>query len=77
MRRDGLVTKGNHQVGDVAKDAERVADVLTKSRTAEGRDIPLRLPLGTDAYGIIKAKCEETVKLLDDWKDVICGAEHV
>ncbi|KAF2092868.1 NAD(P)-binding protein [Rhizodiscina lignyota] len=74
--RQGLAAKDNKQANDAAKGAERIVDVLTQSGRAAGRDIPLRLPLGTDAYGIIKAKCEETVKLMDEWKEIICGTEH-
>jgi NAD(P)-dependent dehydrogenase (short-subunit alcohol dehydrogenase family) len=75
--RRALARIDNTQPGDVAKGAERIVDVLTKSGSAEGRDdIPLRLPLGTDAYTIIKGKCESTIKLLDDWKEVICDLDH-
>lgn len=62
-----MVAANNNQPGDVAKGAKVIVDVLTG---ATGRDIPLRLSLGPDAYDFIKAKCEDTVKLLDQWKDI-------
>ncbi|KAL1998476.1 hypothetical protein VTN02DRAFT_6098 [Thermoascus thermophilus] len=64
------------QAGDVAKGCRVIIDVLTQSGSAEGREIPVRLALGADAYGWIKGKCEETIKLLDEWKDVTTPTNH-
>lgn len=64
------------QPGDVAKGCRVIIDVLTQSGSAEGREIPVRLALGADAYGAIKGKCEETIKLLDEWKDVTTPTNH-
>ncbi|EXJ86632.1 hypothetical protein A1O3_03585 [Capronia epimyces CBS 606.96] len=57
----------NKQPGDIKKGAKVILDVLTG---AAGREIPMRLVLGTDAYGAIKAKCENTIETLDEWKDL-------
>lgn len=40
------------------------------------KEIPLRLVLGTDAYGAIKGKCETTLDLLEEWKDVIFSTDY-
>lgn len=63
----------NKQPGDVDKGVKVVVDVLTRKN---GRDIPLRLPLGRDCYAGLKQKCEQTLKLLDDWKDIITSTDH-
>ncbi|KAH0841195.1 putative oxidoreductase [Fonsecaea pedrosoi] len=56
-----------NQPGDPAKGAKVIVDVLTG---ASGKEIPLRLALGADAYRIIRGKCEETIKGLDEWREV-------
>ena len=35
-----------------------------------GRELPVRLVLGPDANKTIKGKCEETLNLLEEWKDL-------
>lgn len=66
----------NKQLGDVEKGCQVVVDVLTKSGMAEGRDIPMRLVLGSDCEAAIRRKCEETLSLLDEWKDVIRSTDY-
>ncbi|KAK5938311.1 hypothetical protein PMZ80_009281 [Knufia obscura] len=60
----------NHQPGDIKKGAKVMVDVLS------GDNVPLRLPLGSDCYAMMKEKCEETLKLLEEWKDVITSTDH-
>jgi hypothetical protein len=62
--------------GDVSKGAEIIVDVLTGTGVAEGKVMPLRLPLGTDAYAIIKEKCESSIALLEEWKEVMCSTDY-
>jgi len=57
----------NKQPGDIKKGAKVMLDVLTG---ALGREIPKRLILGSDAFSLVKGKCEETIKILDEWKEV-------
>lgn len=43
---------------------------LTKGTgVAAGKTVPLRVPLGTDGWTRIKAKCEDTLKICDDWEE--------
>ena len=65
--------RNNKQLGDVEKGTKVIFEVLTKKN---GRDIPMRLALGSDAYGSIKGKCDETKELLEEWKGVICSTDH-
>jgi hypothetical protein len=62
----------NNQPGDIRKGVKVIVDVLTGD---SGREIPMRLVLGKDAYGMIKAKCEDTVKGMDEWKDLTCSTD--
>ncbi|KIX99821.1 uncharacterized protein Z520_04457 [Fonsecaea multimorphosa CBS 102226] len=62
----------NKQPGDVKKGVRVIIDVLTG---ATGKDIPMRLVLGPDAYGMIKAKCEETIEGLEEWRDLTCSTD--
>ncbi|KIX03272.1 uncharacterized protein Z518_06824 [Rhinocladiella mackenziei CBS 650.93] len=62
----------NKQPGDVKKGVKVMLDVLTG---ASGKEIPIKLALGTDAYRMIKAKCEETIQRLDEWKELTCSTD--
>jgi hypothetical protein len=65
------------QPGDAKKGAKRIVDVLTLSGAAAGhKEIPVRLALGKDAYAGVRAKCEATLGLLEEWKEVSCGTDH-
>jgi len=57
----------NNQPGDIQKGAKVMLDVLTG---VLGREIPMRLILGSDAFSLVKGKCEETIKGLDEWKEI-------
>lgn len=49
---------------------------LWKRLNAEGsQTIPQSLPVGSDAFGIVKKKCEYTLKMLQDWEEVIKSAD--
>lgn len=37
---------------------------------AAGKTVPLRVPLGTDGWTRIKAKCEDTLKICEEWEDL-------
>lgn len=66
----------NNQLGDVKKGSDVIVDVLTKRGVAAGRDIPLRLVLGTDVQASIRAKLESTAKLLDEWQDIGASTDY-
>ncbi|KAK0731194.1 hypothetical protein B0H67DRAFT_549003 [Lasiosphaeris hirsuta] len=69
--RAALQAYNRNQPGDVNKCASVIVDVLTKEGVGKGKEVPLRLVLGTDAYETIKGKCDDTLKLLADWEHVI------
>jgi short-subunit dehydrogenase len=59
------------QPGDPVKLAKVIVDVVKQENLANNKNIPDRLPVGPDAYHIIKNKCEETLKFLEEWKEII------
>ena len=66
-------TRDNKQLGDVEKGVKVIFDTLTKSN---GKAVPIRLVLGSDGYQVIKGKCDDTLALLEEWKEVICSTDH-
>lgn len=72
----GLREEDRMQPGNPEKAVEIITDLVRHEGCAVGRDIPLRLPLGTDCYDTIKEQCEETLKILEEWKSVITSTEY-
>ncbi|KAI5863628.1 hypothetical protein GGS23DRAFT_604674 [Durotheca rogersii] len=59
-----------HEPGDADKAVDRMIDLVKGTGAAAGREVPLRVPLGTDGWLRIKAKCEDTLKICEAWEDV-------
>ncbi|GKT64706.1 estradiol 17-beta-dehydrogenase [Colletotrichum tofieldiae] len=70
-----LEVANNNQPGDPIKGARVVVDVMTKSGASEGREIPVRLLLGTDCLAGVRAKCKDTMVLLDEWESVSASTD--
>lgn len=66
----------NNQPGDVVKGSKVIVDILTKSGVAEGRNVPIRVALGSDASPYIRRKIDDTVKLLDSWDSITTNTDH-
>lgn len=66
----------NNQLGNVEKGAKVIMDVLTKSGTAEGREIPARVVLGTDCLATVKDKLSTTLEILKDWEPIFASTDH-
>lgn len=74
--RQALDAVNDKQPGDVVKGAKVVVDVLTRTGMAEGREVPIRLPLGTDGVQHISDKLKRTERLLKEWRDVAVTTDH-
>ena len=74
--RETLDKVDNNQPGDVVKGAKVLIDILTKTGAADGKDVPIRVALGSDSPVVIRGKCEETVKLLDEWDGITNKTDH-
>ncbi|KAK0124111.1 hypothetical protein ONS95_009094 [Cadophora gregata] len=76
-RISGLEGEDRKQPGDPVKFVEYVLDLVRGEGVAEGREVPSRLPLGKDVFDDVKRKCEETLRLLEEWKEIIRGTDLV
>jgi hypothetical protein len=61
----------DQQPGDPKKAAERIVDIVRREGLAAGKETPPRLPLGPDGLQQLKNKCLSTLKILDDWEQLI------
>lgn len=75
--RKGLQAHDGNQLGDVKKGASMCVDILTRSGVAEGRELPLRIVLGSDCVDAIRGKCQSTLLLLDSWAQISVKSDHV
>jgi len=74
--RDVLDATDDKQPGDVKKGCKVVVDILTKSGVAEGREVPLRIALGSDSPPAIRKKLVSTETLLKEWEAVTTVTDH-
>ncbi|KAM0549437.1 hypothetical protein ACHAPJ_009423 [Fusarium lateritium] len=70
-----LEATDDNQPGDVKKGTKVIVDVLTGTGVGEGRSVPVRIVLGSDADAFIRNECEETLGLLDEWKSVTLSTD--
>lgn len=61
--------------GDPALAVTRMIELVKGTGMAEGREVPIRVPLGLDGWERVKTKCEETLKICEDWKDVAASTD--
>ncbi|KAM3082725.1 hypothetical protein ACMFMF_002378 [Clarireedia jacksonii] len=64
-----------HQPGGSKKAAERIVDIVRKEGLAKGKEAPPRLPLGRDGLAQLKNKCEATLKILEEWEELIVSTD--
>ncbi|KAF7443412.1 Short-chain alcohol dehydrogenase [Pyrenophora tritici-repentis] len=64
------------QVGDTGKACRVAVDVLTRCGCGEGKDVPIRLVLGRDAFEVIGEKCRATLRLLGEWEGVVGDTDY-
>ncbi|KAI1383835.1 uncharacterized protein F4822DRAFT_53210 [Hypoxylon trugodes] len=56
--------------GNAEKGVAIMIDLVKGTGVAAGKQVPLRVPLGSDGWSRIRAKCEGMVNICDDWEDV-------
>lgn len=76
QNRTRLDQVNNNQPGDVIKGSKVIVDILTKSGASEGRDVPIRVALGSDCSTGIRDKIRDTTMLLDEWDPVTTNTDH-
>ncbi|KAI2616826.1 NAD(P)-binding protein [Hypoxylon sp. NC1633] len=60
----------NNEPGDPDKAVDRMIELVEGTGMAEGKTVPLRVPLGSDGWEKVKTKCEETLKICEEWEGV-------
>ncbi|CAL8574729.1 hypothetical protein XPA_000682 [Xanthoria parietina] len=60
-----------NQPGDPKKGVELMIDVVKGEGLAKGKEMPPRLPMGSDALEVVRKKCWETLKTCDEWEKAI------
>ena len=73
---EGLASEDMNQPGDPVKLVEIILDLVRKEGVAKGREMPFRMPLGVDCFDDIKVKSEDTLALLEEWRDVIRSTDY-
>jgi hypothetical protein len=56
--------------GDLGKVGPTIVDIVKGEGMARGKKWALHVVLGSDSFVTVKQKCEEELKLLEDWKVV-------
>ncbi|KAL1623599.1 hypothetical protein SLS56_008239 [Neofusicoccum ribis] len=69
--REALESVSLRQPGDPAKGARVIVDALTKRGRCEGRTLPARLALGSDAVKMIGDVLERNRRDLEEWADIV------
>jgi hypothetical protein len=64
-----------HENGDVVKGVTRMIDVLTGTGMAVGKELPPRMPLGSDSLQVVRNKCLATLKLCNEWEGLIVSTD--
>ncbi|OPB45268.1 short-chain oxidoreductase/hydroxylutyrate dehydrogenase [Trichoderma guizhouense] len=62
--------------GDADKAVTRMIELVKGTGMAAGKQIPLRVPLGSDGWERVKTKCEETIKICEDWEEVAKSTDY-
>ena len=63
------------QPGDIQKAVQRMVDVVRLEGMAVGRPLPKRLPVGSESLRVIKEKCFETLRICNEWEDLITSTD--
>jgi NAD(P)-dependent dehydrogenase (short-subunit alcohol dehydrogenase family) len=71
-----LAETGGKQPGDVRKGCRVIVDILTKTGAASGREVPVRVALGSDSPVAIRQKLVSTEELLKEWEGVTAATDH-
>lgn len=74
--RAGMSYMNGKQIGDVAKGSKVVVDILTHTGLAEGKDVPMRIAVGSDAPAAIRGKLQATEALLGEWDAITTDTDH-
>lgn len=57
--------------GDPKKACELVVEAVRGEGRCAGKELPLRLPVGSDTFGIMRSNCQERLKACDEWEGIM------
>ncbi|KAJ5261411.1 Short-chain dehydrogenase/reductase SDR [Penicillium angulare] len=59
-----------HLPGDPRKAGDIIVDAVKGTGQCEGMELPLWLPLGSDAFEFIRGNVQAKLKICDEWEDI-------
>lgn len=68
--RQAEATLTENSPGDPEKAVARMIELVKGTGFAEGKTLPLRVPLGSDSWSRVKTKCEETLEICREWEEL-------
>jgi len=69
---EALENYNNQQPGDPEKFVQVLLDyVKREGKFGGGKQLPVGIPVGSDSFQIIGTECRKTLKVLEEWEDVI------
>ncbi|OJJ67235.1 hypothetical protein ASPBRDRAFT_162311 [Aspergillus brasiliensis CBS 101740] len=68
---EGCLGWNGNQPGDPRKGAELVVEAVRGEGRCQGLELPLRLPVGSDTFGIVRNSREELMKVWGEWEGVM------
>ncbi|KAM0232960.1 hypothetical protein ACHAPO_007421 [Fusarium lateritium] len=74
--RSGVATLSATSPGNPEMAVARMIELVKGTGFAEGKTVPLRVPLGSDCWGRVKAKCEETLDVCSEWEDIARSTDY-
>ncbi|POS80448.1 serine 3-dehydrogenase [Diaporthe helianthi] len=72
---DALDAYSLNQPGDPVKASKLIVDALTASGSCEGRELPPRLLVGKDAYGVVRGVIETHEGNMKLWEDLATATD--
>ncbi|KAJ5934833.1 hypothetical protein N7466_004380 [Penicillium verhagenii] len=66
----GLEAQDGTQPGDPKKACEIIVDAVRGEGLCAGKELPLRLPVGPDAFVAMRASCNERLAVCDEWEGI-------
>lgn len=57
--------------GDARKACDLVVDAVRGEGRCAGKDLPLRLPIGSDTFGIMREDLQKRLQVCDEWEDIM------
>jgi NAD(P)-dependent dehydrogenase (short-subunit alcohol dehydrogenase family) len=74
--RQGVATLTATSPGNPDMAVARMIELVKATGLAKGKVVPLRVPLGSDSWSRVKAKCEETLEICGEWEGVARSIDY-